>query len=77
MDRTNSKIDTPVAREGSPGVLEDARRDLIVMRDAYGADSPIGHRCSNIVELIQAPELPSFLIQRQMADLQRLLQAVQ
>jgi hypothetical protein len=57
---------------GSRTVLEQTRRDLIVMREAHGADSPIGHRCSNIVELIQMPEVPKFQLERQMADLQRL-----
>jgi hypothetical protein len=62
---------------GSRTVLEQTRRDLIVMREAYGADTPIGHRCSNIVELIQMPELPKALLARQMADLARLRAALQ
>lgn len=77
MDRTNSKIDTPVARGGSRGVLEDARRDLIALREAHGADTPIGHRCSNIVELLRTPDLPRDLIQRQMSDLARLRAGMQ
>lgn len=40
--------------------LENARRDLIALRDAHGADTPMGHRCSNLIEMIQnlppAPE---------------------
>lgn len=56
-------------------VPEAARRDLIALRDAHGADSPIGHRCSNIVELLQMPEVPKFQLARQMADLQRLMAA--
>lgn len=56
------------------GVLpEDVRRHLIALRVKHGATSPIGCRCSNIVELIQVPEVPRFQLERQMADLQRLL----
>jgi hypothetical protein len=57
--------------------LEATRRDLIAIRVAHGADNPIGHRCSNIVELLQMPEVPKFQLERQMADLQRLLHDVQ
>lgn len=53
--------------------IEQTRRDLIALREKHGADSPIGHRCSNIVELIQMPMSPADLVQRQMSDLQRLL----
>jgi len=65
-------------------VLEQTRRDLIVMREAHGADSEIGHRCSNLIELLQNyddagsanSELAiSRLIVRQEADLKRLLAA--
>jgi hypothetical protein len=52
---------------------EDVRRGLIALREKYGADSAIGHRCSNIVELIQMPEVPTEFVKRQMADLGRLL----
>jgi hypothetical protein len=52
---------------------EDVRRHLIALRVKHGATSPIGCRCSNIVELIQMPEVPRFQLERQMADLQRLL----
>lgn len=54
--------------------LQTARQMLIATRFDHGADTPIGHRCSNIVELLQVPELPTALIKRQMDDLQRLLQ---
>jgi hypothetical protein len=67
---TDRKIDTPLAQSCSRDVL---RRDLIVMREAHGANSAVGHRCSNLVELIQMPEIPTFQIERQTADLQRLL----
>ncbi len=52
--------------------FEDTRRDLIALRVKHGADTPIGHRCSNLIELLQVPELPKALVQRQMADLARL-----
>lgn len=74
---TDRKIDTPLTQPCSPDVLSRTRRDLIVMRDAHGADSAVGHRCSNLVELIQVPEVPKFQLERQMADLQRLLASVQ
>lgn len=71
--RTNAGSDTGLTRGGSRDVLDRTRRDLIVMRNKHGATSAIGSRCSNIVELIQVPELPKFQLERQMADLQRLL----
>jgi hypothetical protein len=74
---TSSSIDTELAQPGSRTVLEQTRRDLIVMREAYGADSPVGHRCSNIVELLQMPELPKALLVRQMTDLARLRAGLQ
>lgn len=33
--------------------LEDTRRDLIAMRTKHGADTPIGHRCSNIIGQVE------------------------
>jgi hypothetical protein len=33
--------------------LENARRKLTALRDAHGADTPMGHRCSNLIEMIQ------------------------
>ena len=77
ITRTDGKIDTPLTHLGSRTVLEQTRRDLIVMREAHGADSAIGHRCSNIVELLQVPELPMALLARQMADLHRLTSTIQ
>lgn len=53
--------------------LETTRRDLIATRRKHGADTPIGRGCSNILELIQQPELPSHLIQYQTERLARLL----
>jgi hypothetical protein len=66
-----------LTQPSSRTVLEQTRRDLIVMREAYGADTPVGHRCSNIVELLQMPELPKALLARQMADLARLRAGLQ
>lgn len=66
-----------ISAETVPPKIEDARRRLILLRNKHGATSAIGSRCSNIVELIQVPEVPKFQLERQMADLQRLLQAVQ
>jgi hypothetical protein len=74
---TCTTTDTPLTRGCSGSDLERTRRDLIVMREAHGADSPIGHRCSNIVELLQMPELPKDLLQRQMIDLARLRAGLQ
>lgn len=48
-------------------------RVLRELRSKHGATSPIGHRCSNIAELLKMPELPTHLICRQMDDLQRLV----
>lgn len=74
---TSGSIDTGLTQACSPDVLNRTIRDLIVMRAAHGADSPIGHRCSNLVELIQTPNPPADLIQRQMTDLARLRAGLQ
>lgn len=50
---TDSKSDTPLTRPRSGFDLEDTRRNLIAMREKHGADTPIGHRCSNLVEMLQ------------------------
>lgn len=73
---TRAASDTPLTQRSSRDVLEQTRRDLIAIRVAHGADSPIGYRCSNLIELIQMPELATGLIQRQMADLARLRAAL-
>lgn len=31
---------------------ENTRRELIAKRVAAGADTPIGHRCSNLIEML-------------------------
>lgn len=33
--------------------VENARRNLIALRVKFGADTPKGHRCSNLLEQIQ------------------------
>lgn len=33
--------------------LENTRRKLIAKREAAGADTPLGHRCSNLIEQLQ------------------------
>ena len=74
---TGSGSDTPLTQQSSRDVLEQVRRDLIALRVKHGATSPIGCMCSNIIELIQAPEVPKVFLERQMADLQRLLAATE
>ena len=32
----------------------EAKHDLLVLRDAHGADTEVGHICSNIITLIDA-----------------------
>ena len=49
------------------------RGELDAIRRDHGPTSPIGHRCSNLIELSQMPELPQAQYDRQMADLQQLL----
>lgn len=46
--------------------------NLINLRDAHGANTPVGYRCSNLAELLQIPKPPAHLVQRQMNDLARL-----
>ncbi len=80
-----SETDTPLTQPRSGFDLEDTRRQLIALRVKHGANSPIGHRCSNIVELIQSADSATGdthmhcirNIQKQMAGIQRLLQASQ
>ena len=54
--------------------FENTRRDLIAMRTKYGADTPIGHRCSNIVEGLKN-KAPPASIAKQMRELQSFLAA--
>lgn len=85
---TDSKSDTPLTHSKSGFVLEDTRRDrrdLIAMRERYGADTPIGHRCSNIIGQLEShhrcttiselrTQLPTLTasIKKQMAELKAL-----
>lgn len=47
--------------------------ELMAIRRKHQPDTPIGYRCSNLIELMQMPELPQALYARQMADLKQLL----
>jgi hypothetical protein len=60
---TDGAIDTPLTQRCSAVVhdkmgfeLEDTRRQLIALRSKLGAFTPAGHRCSNLVEMIQEYE---------------------
>lgn len=48
MDRTDSKSDTPLAHQCSADVPA-----LRTMRRRHGAETPIGHRCSNLLEQLE------------------------
>lgn len=54
--------------------FENTRRDMIALRVKYGADTPIGHRCSNIIEGLKN-KVPPALIAKQMRELQALVAA--
>jgi hypothetical protein len=51
-NRTCSNSDTPLTQPRSGFDPVDARHNLIAKRVAAGADTEIGHRCSNLVELL-------------------------
>lgn len=36
--------------------VENSRRHLIALRVRFGADTPKGHRCSNLIEMINNME---------------------
>ena len=64
----------------------DIRRDMIAMRAKHGAETPIGHRCSNLIEMIpnyeaetnrEARCLLAAGIQKQTSELGRLLASIQ
>ena len=66
--------------------FESTRRDLIALRVKHGADTPIGHRCSNLIEQIKSyrskvarddfgADVIQRLIKRSMTELQSLLAA--
>ena len=49
--------------------LENTRRELIAIRNKYGAKSPIGHRCSNLCEMMESlPPGPEHRIEYLTAD---------
>ncbi len=73
--RTAAASDTPATHESSRTVLDQTRRDLIVMREVHGAESAVGHHLSNLVELIQMPNPPAFQLKKQRDGLQRALAA--
>lgn len=50
--RTCEKSDTHLTQPRSGFDLEDVRRGLIATRVIKGAESPDGHTCSNLVELL-------------------------
>lgn len=50
---TGSESGTKLTQERSGFDLENARRDLIAKRNAAGADTEIGHRCSNLIEQLE------------------------
>jgi len=61
--------------------LEPTRRDLIAMRVRHGADSPVGHRCSNLIGQLESLQDATSkdqrralerAIEKSMADLKRL-----
>lgn len=57
--------------------LENARRQLMALREKHGPDTAIGHHVSNLVELFDQRKLPRHLIQRQLDGLQRAMRDVQ
>lgn len=48
-----TEIDAKLTPPGSGFDLENARRELIAKRLAAGADTEIGHRCSNLIEMLE------------------------
>jgi len=62
--------------------LEKTRRDLIAMRSKHGAETAIGHRCSNLLGMLDSMKTATGdrraelakNIADQMADLERLAQ---
>ena len=50
---TSGSIDAGLTQDRSGFDLDATRRSLIAMRVKHGAESPIGHRCSNLIEQLQ------------------------
>lgn len=61
-----------ICAETEPENPATMRSNLMAQRAAAGAESAIGHHCSNLIELLQLPELPTHLIRRQLDGLDRL-----
>jgi hypothetical protein len=82
IHETNGRSVTEVLPKDS---VDSIRRDMMAIREAHGATSEIGYRCSNIVELIQElqgatgeqREAVMANIEKQAADLQRLRAGLQ
>jgi hypothetical protein len=68
------KSDTPLTQPSSGFDLENTCRDLIALRVKHGADTPIGHRCSNL-DVMLRKGAPAANIAKQMRELQALLAA--
>lgn len=80
-------MENPMNTHGTDGdsvtveLPKDIRRDLIAIREKYGADSAVGRRCSNLIEQMMNLEGGSpaqqaalkRLMPLAMADLKRLL----
>jgi hypothetical protein len=77
VEGTCDENDARLTQPRSGFDLEDTRRSLIALRSKLGAYSPAGHRCSNLVEMIQEYERGEEIsrmhlaksISRQMAEL--------
>jgi len=51
--RTQADSGTKLTQPRSAFDLEDARRNLIAMRVRFGANTPKGHACSNLIEQVK------------------------
>ena len=83
-----STNETPTRTDSTPELTQarsaDVRRELIALRRKHGAESPIGHRCSNVDEALQNlehetdPDARAVMIagiQKAMAEIAALLAA--
>ena len=80
--RTGAPIGTGLTQPCSPDVhgYTELRATLTKFRSKYGADTPMGHRCSNLLEQIEKwrGEAPhhqiklAILIEQQLVDIERL-----
>jgi len=74
IHETNGRSVTEALPDSIRNPMEETCRDLIATRVKYGANTAIGHRCSNI-DVMLRKGAPVDMIQRQMAELQELLAA--